>query len=494
MKSYLKLKNIFNDFYQLQFLQRILGWEEMIFMPEGSGIERAKALATLKSFSHKSLASNQLKSLLAKANTETLNHHWDKVNLQWFQKIYTSSKVIPDKLQAKSTKAILLALQGWRKHRDENNWKDFQPLLNQSFLLIKEIAKRKSDKLGQSPYDVLLDQFSTGLKSSTVDKLFSKLKPQIIGLREKILLKQKFNCSPNVKTPLSIELQKKLAQDFMTSLKFDFNHGRLDVSNHPYCDGIGTDIRITTRYDENNLFESLYSVLHETGHAIYEQGTPKEWLFQPVGQAHCKVTHESIALLFENEIGRSRPFMEQLEKKISLLSDGKILFKSEDMLNKNTKIKNTLLRLDADEISYVLHIFMRYEIEQLLFNDEIKVKDLPEIWNEKMMNYFNISSKNDFKNGVMQDMHWAFGYFGYFPIYVCGQVMASQLFSSCIRHNSNILNEIASLNFENLYSWLNKNVFSLAASCTSQEILKRATNMELNESDFFNQLKYRYQI
>lgn len=494
MKSYQTLKQKFNDYYQLQYLQRILSWEEMIFMPEGSGAERAKSLATLKKLSHNKITNKRVKTLLTKADKETLSNKWDQINLQWFHKNYISLNAVREKLQCKSTESIQLALQAWRKCRAENNWKDFYPALNKSFQLIKEIATRKSEVLGLSPYDVLLDNFSSGLTQSLIDPLFDRLKPKITSLRKTILAKQQQGSIQYKKTPLSIDLQKVLARDIMSSMQFDFNHGRLDVSHHPYCDGIGTDIRITTRYDEDNLFGSLYSVIHETGHALYEQGTPKEWLFQPVGQAHCKVTHESLALLFENEVGRSKVFFNALEKKLYSLCGSQTHFNAENLFNANTRIKNTLIRLDADEISYILHIFVRYEIEKLLFNNEVHIKDLPDLWDEKMMHYFGLATKNNFKDGVMQDMHWAFGYFGYFPIYVCGQVMASQLFLACMKQNQNLSNDIACLNFNNLHKWLKRNVYCLAASTTSKEILKQATGSELNESYFLEQLKQRYQI
>ncbi len=314
MSHYNKLKQRFARLSHLHYIQRILMWDEAVMMPEGSGLYRAESVATLNQIMQKSIISKQISSLIELAKKENLSSPWDRANLTWMEKKYIVTNCIPSKLTVESTKALLAAFQAWRKYRDQNNWHDFVPYLKKSFHLVHEIAKRKSQVLQLSPYEVLMDDFSPGLTQKRVDEVFSVLKNQIPILRKRIMEKQQNESIVEFANSFPVEKQKELGLFLMRAMHFDFHHGRLDVSHHPFCDGVPADIRITTRYDENNFLGSLFGVIHESGHALYEQGMPKEWMFQPVGQTQSKALHESQSLLFEYEVCHSRAFFEFLEE------------------------------------------------------------------------------------------------------------------------------------------------------------------------------------
>lgn len=492
MTNYTKLKQSFAHLSHLHYIQRIMMWDEAVIMPDGAGTYRAEAIATLNQLAQKSITSKKIPLLIEAAKNENLSSSWDIANLHWMEKKYISANCIPSKLTAKSTKAILAAFQSWRKSREQNNWHEFMPYLKKSFELVREIAERKSQILQLSPYEVLMDSFSPGLTEHKVDHVFSILKEHIPKLRKRIMEKQSNDAIIELTGSFSTEKQKELGLCLMHLLGFDFNHGRLDVSHHPFCDGIPTDIRITTHYDENNFLSSLFGVIHEAGHALYEQGMPKEWVFQPVGQTQSKALHESQSLLFEYEVCHSRAFLDYLSDKINQLFGANQALSIENLYKLITRVNTNLIRINADEVSYPLHVVLRYEIEKQLFQGEITIEDLPSVWNQQMLKYFNVSTEGNDKDGVMQDMHWAWGYFGYFPSYTFGQLMASQLYSTFSKNNRDFENQLKLGNFTLLHNWLQQNVYSYASSISSDELLLKVSGERLNPNYFIKRVESRY--
>jgi carboxypeptidase Taq len=492
MGNYNKLKKSFASLSHLNYIQRILMWDEAVMMPEGSGFYRAEAVATFNQLMQKSITSKKISLLIEAAKNENLSSPWDAANLAWMERKYISSNCIPSQLTVKSTKAMLAAFQAWRKYREHNNWHDFVPYLKKSFHLVQEIAERRSQVLQLPPYEVLMDGFSPGLTQNKVDKIFSILKDHIPKLRKRIMEKQRNDSIIELTETFPVEKQTELGLFLMHAMNFDFNHGRLDVSHHPFCDGIPVDIRITTRYSEDNFLGSLFGIIHESGHALYEQGMPKEWVFQPVGQTQSKALHESQSLLFEYEVCHSKDFLEFLGKKISQLFGSSPALLENNLYKLITRVKTNLIRIEADEVSYPLHVILRYEIENKLFEGEIDIEDLPSIWNEQMLKYFDMSTEGNYKDGVMQDMHWAWGYFGYFPSYTFGQLMAAQLYSTFSKNNDDFGSQLKVGNFTLLHKWLEKNVYSYASSISNDELLLKVTGESINPDYFIKRVKNRY--
>lgn len=492
MLSYKKLKKLFKHISHLRYIQRIMMWDESVMMPEGSGSYRAESIGTLNQVISKMLTQRNIKNLIDTAKNDPDLSSWDKANVKWMERLYFNATCVPSKLVVNLTETTLAAHQAWRLLRPQNNWKEFSPYLQRSFKVIREIAERKSQFLFLSPYDCLIDEYSPGFMQKDIDIIFENLKSVIPTLRDKILTKQQKEKVIIPMGPFSIEKQKKLGHLLMQILQFDYNHGRLDVSHHPFCDGIPIDIRITTRYNEDDLLESLMGIIHETGHALFEQGMPKKWVFQPVGQIQSKAMHESQALLFENFFCRSQSFLNYFSTKIQDEFENHEALSPGNLYDYVTKIKNTLIRVDADEITYPMHVILRYEIEKDLLNDVITINDLPERWNELMIQYLDISTKGNDQDGVMQDIHWPAGMFGYFPSYTLGQLIAAQIFSAFTKVNSSSDERISAGDFSLIKSWLNENIYKYGSSLNTNDLLIKVTGAALNSEYFIQYIQNKY--
>jgi carboxypeptidase Taq len=493
MNNYNHLKNEFESIAHINYLIRILGWEEAVFMPHGAGQTRAEAVSTLKTLARKMSIAKKICMLIEQSKYEKLPSVLDDANLKLTEKYYTSLSCIPSKLFTQSTKANLNALQAWRKYREKNNWKAFCPIMDKSFLLQKKIAEIKSQKLGLSPYDVLLDSFAPGLKQENIDKVFTPFLTEILPLREKIISHQEKNMPEKKDFPLLQKEQKNLFAELLKKLYFDFEYGRFDECSYAYCDGIATDIRITMSCNENNFLDGLFALLHETGHAVYEQSMPKERCFQLVGQPQCKLIHESMAFIYEREIGLSKSFFKGLYSLLNSQTNIQRDFTENELYVDSIRVqKHSLIRVTADEVNYPLHIILRYEIEKALFNGNISMKDVPDVWNEKMKQYFGISTENNYKEGPMQDVHWPFGYFGYFPIYLCAQLMASQIFEHFTQKEKFFTSNVEKLDFSSMNHWLKEKVYQYGGGKNYQEILLTLGENELTHHYFIQQLNQRY--
>ncbi len=476
----------------LNYIQRISLWDEAVMMPVGAGPSRSVAVATLNKLIQAQLTNKDIPDLIEQAKLENLTSEWDKANLALIEKKYIASKCITPELSAKFTQSILTSFQSWRLNRELNAWQDFLPALKNTFEISREIAEIKSQVLQMPVYDVLIDGFSPGLTQSRIDTVFGDLKEEILALRNQIIQKQSLEAKVALDLSLPIEKQHQLGLTIMHALNFNFNQGRLDVSDHPFCDGIPTDIRITTSYDEKNFISSLFGIVHEAGHALFEQGMPKEWIFQPVGQTRCKSLHESQSLLYEYEVGYSKAFIQYLARVLQNSNEASINIDADKIYQAITRVDTNLIRIKADEVSYPLHVMLRYEIEKALFSGEITIEDLPCAWDEKMREYFNISTSENYKDGVMQDMHWSWGYFGYFPSYTFGRLAASQFYSAFIRKTPEFHAETKVGNFSQLNEWLTREIYSFGSILSSDELLFKATGEPLNPHHFLSLIKSRY--
>lgn len=492
MNSYQQLQKIFKRFSHLQYIQRILMWDEAVMMPEGAGEARAHALATLSRTMQKMLISKKTKNLIEQAKQEDELINWDESNLKWMEKIYNRSAAIPLQLTEEATKAAIACEQAWRRLRPQNNWEDFAPYLEKSFQYIKEIADRRSEALQLNPYDAMIDEYAPGFSQATIDPIFSDLKTILPSLVDKIIQKQQKHNILIPAGPFPIEKQKMLGLTVMKALGFDFKHGRLDASHHPFCSGGPTDVRITTRYSTDEFIRSLTAICHETGHALYEQGLPPKWLEQPVGHVQSMTMHESQSLLIEMQVCCSLDFYEYVTPLIQNQFGKQKALLPANLHNLVTQVKPGLIRVDADEVTYPLHVILRYELEKKLFSNEINIKDLPHYWDEMMMKYLGLSTKGNDQFGVMQDVHWTAGAYGYFPAYTLGRLIAAQIFATYQETYPDYRVDIKQGNFHTLKNWLEQNVYSYAALFSTKELLLKLTGSDLNSNYFINHLEQRY--
>lgn len=492
MSAYQKLESIYNRIDGLHHLQSIAGWDEAVMMPAGGGKSRAHALATLSALIHETKTQKKVGELIEQAKEEHLTDPWQSANLKWIEKQYLSSTCLDSHLVEATTKASITSEQAWRELREENNWAAFAPLLKKTLSLVKEAAKIKSEVFNLSPYDVLIDEYSPGMSQAIINPIFFSLKNTVPELIQNIIEHQQQTALIPINGVFAPEKQRELGLHLMQAIGFDFNHGRLDVSHHPFCGGVPRDVRITTRYRTDEFISSAMAVCHETGHARYEQGLPEQWLSQPVGTALGMSVHESQSLLIEMQACRTPEFMQFLSPLIKRYFGDEEAYTPHNLFNTYTRVSPSLIRVDADEVTYPMHVILRYEIEQALIADDVTVEDLPELWDAKMQEYFGLSTKGNFKDGVMQDVHWPSGAFGYFPAYTLGSLIAAQLFSSAKQAHPNIPQEISTGEFATLFEWLNKNVHSRASSVSTKQLLIDATGETLNPDYFIRHVKQRY--
>lgn len=490
--SYGKLTQHFEKLSHLRQLDHLAGWDEQVMMPEGGGESRAAAMATLNGIQHDLLTQQQIGEWIDAAHQEKLTSPWQSSNLAWMQKQYKNATCIPKKLVEASTRSTMKTQQAWRTMRADNNWKHFAPLLEESFTLTYEAATIRGDALKMSPYDAMLDEYCAGESQASIDPVFQQLQNTLPDAIQQIMHHQQSRHTLQPQGPFDTEKQRELGLEAMRILTFDFHHGRLDISHHPFCTGGPTDTRITTRYNSDEFVSSLMAICHETGHAKYEQQLPVEWNNQPVGQIHSMAMHESQSLLIEMQACRTLEFMTYLEPTIQQHFGHQEAFSAQNLYQLYTHVEPGYIRVDADEACYPLHVILRYEIEKQLFSGQAKVSDLPELWNHYMTKFFNLSTTGNDADGVMQDVHWPCGAYGYFPAYTIGRLIGAQLFKQALSDDATILDSIAQGNFFPLFSWLKQHVHQHASSLSSNEILQQATGESLNPEYFLTHLQNRY--
>jgi len=470
----------------------MLNWDTAAMMPEGAATARAEQLAELKVIAHELLADPRLADLIDGAAHDGLDD-WQRANLGEMRRLWLHATAVPADLVAAYSRACSECEMAWRKARPANDYASIRPLLQRVLDLTREVAAAKSEKLGTSPYEALLDQFEPGGRVAEIDQLFDRLAARLPALIENALAVQAARTPPRRPAgPFPVEAQRQAARRLMERLGFEFDHGRLDQSLHPFCGGTPDDVRITTRYDESDFARALMGVLHETGHALYERGLPAAWRRQPVGEARGMSIHESQSLLIEMQVCRSREFLEFAAPILRASFDASgPEWTAENLYRLGTRVARSLIRVDADEVTYPAHVILRYRLERALIADELDLTDLPDAWSEGMERLLAVTSPDD-RNGCLQDIHWYDGAWGYFPTYTLGAMTAAQLFDAAKRAVPAIPSAIARGDFTPLLGWLRANVHGLGSRFSASEILARATGGPLDAAIFEAHLRARY--
>jgi carboxypeptidase Taq len=381
----------------------------------------------------------------------------------------------------------------WRKARPAADFALLLPSLARVLELTREMASAKAEVLGTSPYEALLDRFEPGGSTARIDAVFDDYARFLPDFLERVLAHQAAGPRPvRPKGPFAVEAQRRLAVRLMTRLGFDFEHGRLDLSAHPFCGGIPEDVRITTRYSEDDFTQGLMAVLHETGHALYEMGLPKTWRRQPVGEARGMAVHESQSLLIEMQACRSRAFIGYAAP-VMAEAFGAIgpEWQADNLYRLYTRVERSLIRVEADEVTYPAHVILRYRLEKALIAGEMKLADLPGEWNAGMQRLLGVSPPDD-RLGCLQDIHWPAGIWGYFPTYSLGAMTAAQLFDAAARADPAILSGLSEGIFAPLLAWLRANVHGLGSKLSTEELVSEATGKPLDPAIFKAHLARRY--
>jgi carboxypeptidase Taq len=473
----------------------LLGWDQMTYMPQLGAIDRAEHSSLISKLSHEKVVSdklwNHIQNLSKSENFEKLNSK-DKAVVNRLKKDVEKSRMIPSSFVERMVKATTLAYPAWQEAREKSDFKIFLPHLEGIVDLEKEYCGFIN--LPGPRYNSLLDDYEEGM---TVDKLkreFSYLKTQIIELLEKIKSSSLFQNQNEINLKFPIESQRLLCNIVTETLLLPKERSRLDVSTHPFTTSMGyNDVRITTNFERKNPLFSFFSTVHEAGHALYELGMPvDEFKYTVISDSPSLGLHESQSRFWENMICRSKHFWNYFypifkEKSLNQLNglDFDAWYRYVNF------VKPSFIRVEADELTYCLHVILRFELENSLMNEKVEVSELPEIWNDKMDELLGINPKND-KEGVLQDMHWSGGNFGYFPTYAIGSIYSSQLFKSLTDENQNVFSDIENGDFINIIGWLRKNVHKYGRKITADEIIKNACGQGLNAKVFVDYLKDKY--
>lgn len=496
--SYRELEERQHKLGHLEELSLILQWDEAVIMPEPAGRRRGEALATLQVIMHELTADPKLGELVAQAREhENQLDEWQRANLTLIERAWRRATCLPPDLVRRSSEASFRCEQAWRKLRPEGDWRAFRPLLEEVVGTKRQVAQMLGDALELSPYDALLDEYEPRARCSSIDPLFAELRRFLPGFTQRALEHQRRIETVSPEGPFPLLQQRDLALRLMRSAGFDTSRGRLDVSHHPFCGGVSDDVRITTRYDENDFVSGLMAVLHETGHGKYEQGLPSAWAGQPVGSARSLGLHESQSLLLENQIGRSREFMQFAAPLIreafpEAAAAQPAAFAAENLYRLCSRIQPGLIRVDADEVTYPCHVVLRYEIERALMDGELEVVDIPERWNTTLKQLLGVATGDNHRDGCMQDVHWAAGVFGYFPTYTLGALNAAQIFSALLRSHPELPEQIAAGEFATLNAWLRERIWSKASSLDGDQLMTRATGEPLQVEHFERYLQRRF--
>jgi len=497
LKNIDKLKKIGEELTGLIHIIELLHWDQETKIPKNGAVERANQIAYLSELYHQKSTSDEINNLFDKIGfvDENLvdNEKYstvDRAFLKKFNREFNRERKLPTNLVVQLAKETSLAQAVWHEARAKKNFSVFAP----SFRKIVDLLKEKADRIGfeTHPYDALLDEYEPFMNSENVKNIF---KPLQMGLTE---ILKKIRASNSIDTQFlsqnfSVKKQDEFGRMVLKDMGYFNGSGRLDISAHPFTITLGSnDVRITTRYDEASLFSGLFSDIHEGGHALYELGFSKNIQGNILATGTSLGIHESQSRMWENQIGRSYKFWEFYYPKLKELFKGELKNVGlDDFYRAVNNVSSSLIRVEADEVTYNLHIILRFEIEMLLINGDIDVKDLPKIWNDKMEQYFGIRPADD-SEGVLQDVHWASGLIGYFPTYALGNIYAAQFYNKMKNEINDVEKEISKGKFNEILRWLRHNIHSFGSMYNAEELCERVTGEPLNSKYFLNYIDDKY--
>ena len=494
MNAYAKLEHRFGRLSALGDAGGILGWDQQTTMPLGAAGRRAEQLATLAVLSHEILVATETADLLGTAEQgATELEPWQQANLHEMRRAFSHATALPGELVEARSKAASRCEIAWRQARADADFNSVATLLSEVLTLERAAGEAKGAALGLSPYDALLDGYDPGMRRARIDPLFAELRHEFPALLADVLSRQSARGPVlPLEGPFPPDIQKAIGLRLMELVGFDTSRGRLDVSAHPFCGGATDDVRITTRYDEADFSTALMGVLHESGHALYEQGRPREWLSQPVGAARGMTLHESQSLIFEMQACRSRPFVEYLAPLLrDVFGRSGPAWEAENIFRSYTRVEPGFIRVDADEVTYPAHILLRYGLETALIAGEMTVADIPAAWNAGMRELLGLDVPND-RLGCLQDIHWFCGAFGYFPTYTLGAMAAAQLFAAARAAEPELMDAIGRGDFTPMLRWLRARVHGQGSRLSTDELLTEATGAPLGSTVYRAHLRARY--
>ena len=490
---YEQLEQEFRRLHAFRGALSLLRWDAAVMMPRGSADVRGEQLAALETEHHALLTTPKVARLLERAEAGASQlEDWPLANLHEMRRQRDHAIATPPSLIARLAKATARAEVFWVEAKKANDFKLLAPHLEEVVHLVRDKAALLGQARGLAPYDALVDGFTPGISTADIDTIFKALSRKLPGLINQAIEVQAAHAPAPLTGKFTVARQRSLSMDVLKALGFPFDRGRLDESEHPFTEGVPGDIRVTTRFDSSDPFSGLLGAVHETGHAMYDLGLPLEWRDQPVGRDRGLALEESQSLLFEMNLCRSRPFVKYvrplMEKYLQVSGPE---WEDANLYRHLTRVRRSTIRMDADELTYPVHIMLRYELEKKILEGSLPVADLPEAWNANLEQRLNIRPANDVE-GCLQDIHWAVGHFGYFPSYVLGAVIAGQLYEAMRTARPSLDEEVAAGQFAGVMDWLRDNVHGVGARLPVQDLIKQATGKPLTAAAYLRYLEAKY--
>jgi carboxypeptidase Taq len=489
--TYDELAGTWTRLHRLGHLQSIAGWDQAANMPPKGNEARAAALAEMAALLHRMRTDPRLREQLQRAEQEPLSDV-QRANLREMHRQWRASNALPESLVQEQQMATSRCEHAWRTQRPANDWAGFVA----NFRPVLRNARREAELLSQlmsvRKYDAMMDRFEPGMTCAQVDRVFGEVRQWLPGLINQVIERQAKEAVLQPEGPFPVAKQRALCEAVMKLLGFDFGGGRLDVSTHPFCGGVPEDVRMTTRFRDDEFLGSLMGTVHETGHGRYEQNLPRELLGQPVAEARSMALHESQSLSFEMQLGSHPGFIRHLAPLVVQAFGEQPAFAEANLAKLLTRVKRGFIRVDADEVTYPAHVILRYEIEKPLIEGEIEIEDVPSLWDAKMRELLGLDTRGNFKDGPLQDVHWPEALFGYFPCYSLGAMYAAQWFAAMRRAMPDLDDRITRGDLGAVFDWLRDNVWSQASRWTTDELAIRASGEPLNPAHFRAHLERRY--
>jgi carboxypeptidase Taq len=460
----------------------VLSWDEQTFMPPAAAEHRAEQSSIISRMSHERFTAPAIGDLLAELEASPLAADPESdsaVNIRQTRREYTRATKLPTSLVAEMAKTEVLSQQAWSQAKRADDFAAFKPWLDK----ILALKRQEADCVGYAsgdPYDALLDQYEPGETAGGVKATFEALRGPLVELVGKIVDSGKVAPLDILQRHYPADAQARFATEAAKAVGFDFNQGRLDISVHPFCTHLGPgDVRMTTRYDEAYFADAFFGVLHETGHALYNQGLPKEHFGLPRGKDVSLGIHESQSRMWENLVGRSRSFWKHFLPKARVAFPTSLAGVSDaDWHWAINDVRPSLIRTESDETTYNLHVLLRFELERALLRNDLSTADLPAAWDERMKQYLGIDPPDDAR-GCLQDIHWSGGAIGYFPTYTLGNLYAAQFFEQARKDLGDLDAQFAAGDFAPLLGWLRRHIHSQGMKYTPRQLVQRTTGSDL---------------
>jgi carboxypeptidase Taq len=493
-KAYQRLMELSRQVHLLNSCMALLDWDQKTYIPKNGSENRGNQLALLAGLSHQKATAPEIGDLLKQLEGSPMAadpDSFEAANIHEVKHSYDKLVKVPQSLVEELTRVTTVAHDVWADARKKSDFSVFFPYLEK----IIQLKQQQAEAVGyeKHPYDALLDDFEPGATIQKVAKVFAEFRDELVGLVKAISNSKKKPDATILQRNYPVERQAEFGKEASAAIGYDYDQGRLDVTVHPFCTGIGPgDVRITTRYNPRHFGQAFFGILHESGHGIYEQGLDPKRFGTPGGDSVSLGIHESQSRMWENMVGRSKSFWRYFFSKAQkAFPEALGAVKLDDFHFAVNEVKPSFIRVEADEVTYNLHILVRFEIEQAFFSGDLKPKDIPAAWNDKFKKYFGITPSDD-AQGCLQDVHWSAGYIGYFPTYSLGNLYSAQFFEQARKDLGDLDGQFAKGEFGKLKGWLNEKIHRLGQRYRAEKLAEVVTGKPLSHRPLMDYLKTKY--